>query len=79
MIGVLFAKAAVLAKSELFFHFFLVALGVMSNAAAHTALEFHQSILDLSHNFYQLSNYLLSCLSKSLSTLRENTLPVNPC
>lgn len=49
--GVLFAEAAILAKREFFFHFFLVALGVMRDTTAHTALEFHQSILDLSHNF----------------------------
>jgi hypothetical protein len=69
--GILSAEAAILAKRELFFHFLLVALGVMSNATAHTAFEFHQSIFDLSHNFYQLF------IIYSFFTLRENPLFVN--
>jgi hypothetical protein len=56
--GVLSAKAAIFAKSKFFFHFFLVALGIMRDTTTHTALEFHQSIFDLSHTSLQLFNYL---------------------
>jgi hypothetical protein len=46
---ILLAEAAVFAELKLLFHFFLVTLGVVRNAAATRALEFHQRIFDLSH------------------------------
>lgn len=48
---VLPAETAVFAECELLFHFFLVALGVVRDAAAYGTLEFHHRIFDLSHSW----------------------------
>ncbi len=45
------AEAAVFAERQLLFHFFLVALGVVRDAAAYGTLELHHRIFDLSHSW----------------------------
>lgn len=47
--GVFLAEATVLRKGELFFHLFLVTLGVMRNSATSTTLELGHVVFDHSH------------------------------
>lgn len=70
--GILLAELAILGEYQLFFHFLLVALGIVSDPATQRTLEFYHCIFNLSHSLS-----LLGCLY-SFSTLLENVLYVNP-
>lgn len=47
--GVFLAETAVLRERKFFLHFLLIALGVVRNPAASTALELGHVVLDHSH------------------------------
>jgi len=47
--GVLLAEATVLGERKLFFHLFLIALGIVRNPAASTTLQFGHVVFDLAH------------------------------
>ena len=49
--GILLAEAAIFAQFKLFFHLFLVALGVVCDASTGTALELRHVVFDLAHTF----------------------------
>ena len=55
--SVFLAEAAVLRKRELFFHFLLIALGIMRNPAAGAALQLGHVVLDFSHTVTNLNKF----------------------
>jgi hypothetical protein len=55
--GVFLAEATVFGKRELFFHFLLVALGIMRDAAASATLELGHVVFNLAHTFTNLNKF----------------------
>jgi len=54
MSGILLTETAVFRERKFFFHFLLVALGVMSDAATSATLELGHVVFDGSHSLPKL-------------------------